>query len=123
LFLYCKVLAHNGRVRNLLSLFPRMHVLLVEDDAVLADGLTRSLQGHGMQVELAGDGLQADLQLQRNPPQVAVLDIGLPGIDGFEVVRRLRARAVSSRTGVVSPRATPSKTACAASSSAPTITS
>ena len=69
-----------------------MHVLLVEDDAVLADGLTRTLQGHGMQVELATDGLQADAQLQRNPPQVAVLDIGLPGIDGFEVVRRLRAR-------------------------------
>ena len=69
-----------------------MHVLLVEDDAVLADGLTRTLQGHGMRIELATDGLQADAQLQRNPPQVAVLDIGLPGIDGFEVVRRLRAR-------------------------------
>ena len=79
-----------------------MHVLLVEDDAVLADGLIRSLQGHGMQVELARDGLQADLLLQRNPSSttafappgqlVVVLDIGLPGIDGFEVVRRLRAR-------------------------------
>jgi DNA-binding response OmpR family regulator len=69
-----------------------MHVLLVEDDAVLADGLTRTLREQGMQVELAVDGLQADLQLQRNPPRVAVLDIGLPGIDGFEVVRRLRAR-------------------------------
>jgi two-component system OmpR family response regulator len=73
-----------------------MHVLLVEDDAVLADGLTRVLQGHGMQVELAGDGLLADQLLQRSQAgasyAVAVLDIGLPGIDGFEVVRRLRAR-------------------------------
>jgi two-component system OmpR family response regulator len=73
-----------------------MHVLLVEDDAVLADGLTRVLQGHGMQVELAGDGLVADQLLQRSQSgaafAVAVLDIGLPGIDGFEVVRRLRAR-------------------------------
>jgi DNA-binding response OmpR family regulator len=69
-----------------------MHILLVEDDAVLADGLSRTLQAQGMQVELACDGLQADLLLQRNPPAVAVLDIGLPGIDGFEVVRRLRAR-------------------------------
>ena len=78
-----------------------MHVLLVEDDTVLADGLIRSLQGHGMQVELARDGLQADLLLQRHPSSspsasqttlVVVLDIGLPGIDGFEVVRRLRAR-------------------------------
>ncbi len=69
-----------------------MHVLLVEDDAVLADGLQRVLSGHGMQVELARDGRLADELLQRNPPAVAVLDIGLPGIDGFEVVRRLRAR-------------------------------
>jgi len=69
-----------------------MHILLVEDDTVLADGLTRTLQAQGMQVEIARDGLQADALLQRNPPLVAVLDIGLPGIDGFEVVRRLRAR-------------------------------
>ena len=69
-----------------------MHILLVEDDAVLADGLTRTLQAQGMQVDIARDGLQADALLQRNPPLVAVLDIGLPGIDGFEVVRRLRAR-------------------------------
>lgn len=69
-----------------------MHILLVEDDAVLADGLNRTLQAQGMQVEIARDGLQADALLQRNPPLVAVLDIGLPGIDGFEVVRRLRAR-------------------------------
>ncbi|MFC3458284.1 MULTISPECIES: response regulator transcription factor [Massilia] len=69
-----------------------MHILLVEDDAVLADGLSRTLQAQGMQVELACDGLHADTLLQRNAPAVAVLDIGLPGIDGFEVVRRLRAR-------------------------------
>ncbi|MCC6072112.1 response regulator transcription factor [Massilia sp. GCM10020059] len=69
-----------------------MHVLLVEDDSVLADGLSRILQGHGMLVEVVGDGLQADQALQRGQFAVAVLDIGLPGIDGFEVVRRLRAR-------------------------------
>ena len=70
-----------------------MHVLLVEDDSVLADGLSRILQGHGMLVEVVGDGLQADQALQHGQFAVAVLDIGLPGIDGFEVVRRLRARA------------------------------
>jgi DNA-binding response OmpR family regulator len=69
-----------------------MHVLLVEDDAVLADGLSRILQSHGMQVEVLGDGTLADQVLQRSDAAVAVLDIGLPGIDGFEVVRRLRAR-------------------------------
>jgi DNA-binding response OmpR family regulator len=70
-----------------------MHVLVVEDDAVLADGLSRVLSGHGMVVEVVGNGSQADALLQRaEHTEVVVLDIGLPGIDGFEVVRRLRAR-------------------------------
>lgn len=69
-----------------------MQVLLVEDDAVLSDGLTRVLQAHGMQVDVAADGLVADNLLLNPRCSVAVLDIGLPGIDGFEVVRRLRAR-------------------------------
>ncbi|MFC0254496.1 response regulator transcription factor [Massilia consociata] len=68
-------------------------ILLVEDDAVLADGLVRTLAAQDMQVELVRDGLLADQRLQGGPlPSVIVLDIGLPGIDGFEVVRRLRAR-------------------------------
>ena len=70
-----------------------MHVLLVEDDAVLADGLTRILSGHAMVVDVVGSGTVADQVLQRAEVDVVVLDIGLPGIDGFEVVRRLRARA------------------------------
>jgi DNA-binding response OmpR family regulator len=72
-----------------------MHVLVVEDDAVLADGLSRVLGSHGMAVEVVGNGAQADQLLQRAGAAVAevvVLDIGLPGMDGFEVVRRLRAR-------------------------------
>ncbi|RJG14668.1 response regulator transcription factor [Massilia cavernae] len=73
-----------------------MHVLLVEDDAVLADGLGRILRGHGMQVDVVGDGLQADQALARGGYAVAVLDIGLPGIDGFDVVRRLRARGAAT---------------------------
>ncbi len=69
-----------------------MHVLLVEDDAVLADGLRRVLAGHAMQVDVVGNGNQADAFLASHAVTVAVLDIGLPGMDGFEVVRRLRAR-------------------------------
>jgi two-component system, OmpR family, response regulator len=65
---------------------------LVEDDAVLADGLTRILTGHAMVVDVVGNGTVADQMLQRAEVAVVVLDIGLPGMDGFEVVRRLRAR-------------------------------
>jgi two-component system OmpR family response regulator len=69
-----------------------MHVLLVEDDLVLADGIARILRGHGMVVDVVHNGEDADRALQAREMSVAVLDIGLPGIDGFEVVRRLRAR-------------------------------
>ena len=72
-----------------------MHVLLVEDDTVLADGLSRVLSGHGMAVDVLRSGSDADALLRRVEAAelaVVVLDIGLPGIDGFEVVRRLRAR-------------------------------
>lgn len=69
-----------------------MHVLLVEDDLVLADGISRILGGQGMVVDVVHNGLDADRVLQLRAVSVVVLDIGLPGIDGFEVVRRLRAR-------------------------------
>jgi two-component system OmpR family response regulator len=69
-----------------------MHVLLVEDDALLADGLTRILSAQGMVVDVISNGTLADAALQHAEVSVLVLDIGLPGIDGFEVVRRLRAR-------------------------------
>jgi len=74
---------------------PQLSILLVEDDAVLADGIVRMLETQAIHVELVGDGLLADQLLQRAPAvaaAVAVIDIGLPGIDGFEVLRRLRAR-------------------------------
>ena len=71
---------------------PNMHVLLVEDDPVLADGIARILRGHGMVVDVVHNGDDADRALQAREVSVAVLDIGLPGIDGFEVVRRLRSR-------------------------------
>ena len=72
-----------------------MHVLLVEDDLVLADGISRILAGQGMVVDIVHNGLDADRAMQSHDVSVMVLDIGLPGIDGFEVVRRLRARGLS----------------------------
>lgn len=69
-----------------------MHVLLVEDDNVLADGIARNLKAEGMVVDVVNNGNDADSILQYSKIAVMVLDIGLPGIDGFEVVRRLRAR-------------------------------
>ena len=72
-----------------------MHVLLVEDDLVLADGISRILAGQGMVVDIVHNGLDADRAMQSHDVSVMVLDIGLPGIGGFEVVRCLRARGMS----------------------------
>ncbi len=72
-----------------------LRVLLVEDDAVLADGLLRALRAQDMTVTQVADGLAADRALQEPGTEVAVLDIGLPGIDGYEVARRLRADAAT----------------------------
>ena len=69
-----------------------MHVLLLEDHLVLADGIARILRGHDMAVEVVHDGEEADHALKSRAVSLAVLDNGFPGIDGFWVVRRLRAR-------------------------------
>jgi two-component system OmpR family response regulator len=69
-----------------------MRILVVEDDALLADGLTRVLKRSGHAVDQVRTGLQADNSLRITSYELVVLDVGLPGIDGFEVLRRLRSR-------------------------------
>jgi DNA-binding response OmpR family regulator len=70
---------------------PRL--LLVEDDAPLAGMLRAHLERDGYEVVQAADGATALNEVRRQSPDVVVLDIGLPGLDGFEVCRVLRSRA------------------------------
>lgn len=72
-----------------------MHVLLVEDDVVLADGISRILMGSGLAVDVVHSGSDADAILKHDNVALVVLDIGLPSMDGLEVVRRMRARGSS----------------------------
>ena len=67
-----------------------MHVLLAEDDTILADGIARALRAKGMVVDVVSSGTDVDLALRNAEIAILILDIGLPGIDGFEVLRRLR---------------------------------
>ncbi|MGV8850240.1 MAG: response regulator transcription factor [Propionibacteriaceae bacterium] len=69
---------------------PRL--LLVEDDVPLAGMLRTHLERDGYEVVHAADGATALNEVRRHPPDVVVLDIGLPGLDGFEVCRVLRSR-------------------------------
>jgi two-component system OmpR family response regulator len=72
-----------------------MHVLLVEDDGVLADGIARALRTNGMVVDVLANGFDVPRIVDSGDFAALVLDIGLPGIDGFEVVRRLRAQGAT----------------------------
>lgn len=69
-----------------------MRILLVEDDPVLADGLTRILQQSNYLVIWANNGIHADQLLQLEKFDLVILDMGLPAMDGAQILRRLRAR-------------------------------
>jgi two-component system, OmpR family, response regulator MprA len=68
-----------------------MRVLVVDDDPAVSGALNRALRLEGYEVSLAADGPTALEEIAIRPPEALVLDIGLPGIDGLEVCRRLRA--------------------------------
>jgi CheY-like chemotaxis protein/anti-sigma regulatory factor (Ser/Thr protein kinase) len=70
----------------------RRRVLVVDDNADAADLLAELLTAAGHEVVVAYDGEQAIERNAEKPCDVAILDLGLPGIDGFEVAERLRAR-------------------------------
>ncbi|WP_448134320.1 response regulator [Stenotrophomonas rhizophila] len=65
-------------------------LLLVEDDDRLATLVARYLQGHGFEVQRAGCGDEAIARIQQAPPDVVLLDLGLPDMDGLDVCRRVR---------------------------------
>ena len=69
-----------------------MRILLVEDDRVLADALSRALVQSAHAVDVVSTGEEADHALAAGSHDLAVLDIGLPGLSGLEVLKRLRAR-------------------------------
>ena len=69
-----------------------MRILIAEDDAIMADGLTRSLRQAGYVVDRVGTGLEADSAVTRDEFDLLILDLGLPRMGGLEVLRRLRAR-------------------------------
>src|SRR5881396_1398057 len=67
-----------------------MRILIVEDDPSLASGLARILEAEGYAVDVAGRGEEAVGAARGERFDLVILDIGLPGMDGFEVLRRLR---------------------------------
>jgi two-component system OmpR family response regulator len=70
-----------------------MRILVIEDDAAIADAIGAALANAGHAVDRLSSGRQADAALRDHPYDLIVLDLGLPDVDGAELLRRLRARA------------------------------
>jgi DNA-binding response OmpR family regulator len=68
-------------------------LLIVEDDATIGAGLVTALEANGYLVEWATTGTEALLRCDEQAPDLALLDLNLPDLDGIEVCRRLRAAA------------------------------
>ena len=74
-----------------------MRLLVVEDDRMIGAGIQKGLQQDGFTVEWIEDGVAAKLALEKNSYDLLLLDLGLPGMDGLELLAEVR------RTGKIMP--------------------
>ncbi len=87
---------------------PRVRrVLIVDDNADAADSLAEVVRMFGHTVEVAYDGPGALARARANPPEIVLCDVGLPGMNGYEVARALRASVDAPRVFAVSGYAQP----------------
>lgn len=81
-----------------------MRVLLAEDDALLGDGLRSGLRQQGFAVDWVRDGAAAERELRAEPYAAAVLDLGLPRVDGLDVLARIRQAGITIPVLVLTAR-------------------
>lgn len=81
-----------------------MRILVVEDDPLLSEGLVNVLSRSGHAVDHAETGAHADQALKATEFDLVVLDVGLPDMDGFELLQRMRARRSQATVLVLTAR-------------------
>ena len=92
---------------NTESLSPSpMQLLLIEDDPTLQTSLRRTLERRGMRVRLCADGLLALAQWREQVPDVVLLDLSLPGLDGLEVLAQARKSGLLTPVLILTARGT-----------------
>lgn len=72
-----------------------MKLLLVEDDDLVSDSLSRALRGSGHIVDCVNDGAHAELVVNTESYDVVILDLGLPGMEGLELLKKMRSKKIS----------------------------
>src|SRR3954470_9351648 len=83
-----------------------MKLLLVEDDPSMQVALKRTLQNRGMDVELCGDGRDALARWKASPPDMVMLDLTLPGMDGLLVLEEARRSGLKTPVLILTARGT-----------------
>ena len=81
-----------------------MRLLLVEDTVALADQLLPLLRDHGYAVDWLADGRDALVRAHHDDFDLVILDLGLPGLDGLEVLRRWREQGLSMPVLILTAR-------------------
>jgi len=83
------------------SVARRKAVLVVEDDLPLRGMLSVALRGRGFQVLLAGDGGEAQQVLTIHQPSVMLLDLAMPGVNGWDLLQKLKETGMSTRVPTI----------------------
>jgi PAS domain S-box-containing protein len=96
-----QVSAPNGATEAAAAAVPQQRILVVDDNRDAADSLSMVLKFLGADVRVARDGRQALEEFDAYDPAVVLLDIGMPGMDGYEVARRIRRRFPERRASIV----------------------
>ena len=87
-------------------MMPMPKVLIVEDDEVIAQGMARHLGAAGFDAVWVGNGEQGLARLRYEQPDACVLDLMLPGLDGWKLIETVRAEGIATPVVVVSARGT-----------------
>lgn len=76
-------------------------ILLVDDDPELCDEMSEILKGEGYFVETAFDGITGDNLIENNIYDVVILDFKIPGLNGVELLRRIKNKSKSSKVFII----------------------
>ncbi len=85
-------------------ILPMTRVLLAEDDETISEPLGRALRREGYVVDIAADGRAALVLAEEETPDLVILDLGLPYLDGLEVCRRMRQEGLTSPVLILTAR-------------------